>query len=216
MEQVTLKAEPRATGRHANRELRNAERVPAVVYGKTLKALPISVDRKSLGIALHTAGGRTIELEIPGQGPVHVLPREIQRHPFKHTVLHVDFQAISMTEKVRVEVPIITEGESPLLANPEMILVRNLDTVEIECLPGDIPEHLTADLSRLATVDDEILARDLRVPPGVKILTEEDHVVFSVAISRAGLMEEAVSAEAPAADEVEVVSKRKPKEEAER
>ncbi len=214
MEQVTLKAEPRATGRHANRELRNAERVPAVVYGKTLKALPISVDRKSLGIALHAAGGRTIELEIPGQGLVHVLPREIQRHPVKHTVLHVDFQAISMTEKVRVEVPVVTEGESPILANPEMILVRNLDTVEVECLPGDIPEHLTADLSRLATMDDEILVRDLITPPGVKVLTEGDHVVFSVAISRAGLMEEA-AAEAPAADEVEVVSKRKPKEEGE-
>lgn len=215
MEQVTLKAELRVTGRHANRELRNAERVPAVVYGKTLKALPISVDRKSLGMALHAASGRTIELEIPGQGLVHVLPREVQRHPVKHTVLHVDFQAISMTEKVRVEVPVVTAGESPALANPEMILVRNLDTVEVECLPADIPEHLTADLSKLVAVHDEILVRDLIVPAGVKVLTDGNHVAFSVAISRAGLVEEAEAAEAPAADEVEVVSKRKPKEEVE-
>lgn len=214
MEQVILKAEPRATGRHANRELRNAERVPAVVYGKTLQALPISVDRKSLGIALHAAGGRTIQLEMPGRAPIHVLPREIQRHPVRHAILHVDFQAISMTEKVHVQVPIVTEGEAPVLANPEMILVRNLDTVEVECLPGDIPEHLVADLSRLTTADDEILVKDLIVPPGVHVLTEANHIVFSITISRAGLVEEA-AAEAPAADEVEVVSKRKPKEEVE-
>ncbi|MGQ9491127.1 MAG: 50S ribosomal protein L25 [Anaerolineae bacterium] len=215
MEQVTLKAEPRATGRHANRELRNAERVPAVVYGKTLEALPISVDRKSLGIALHAAGGRTIQLEMPGQAPIHVLPREIQRHPVRHAILHVDFQAISMTEKVHVLVPVVTEGEAPVLANPEMILVRNLDTVEVECLPGDIPEHVVADLSRLTTADDEVLVKDLVVPPRVHVLTKANHVVFSVAISRAGLVEEAAAAEAPAADEVEVVSKRKPKEEVE-
>ncbi len=213
MEQVTLQAEPRATGRHANRELRNAERVPAIVYGKTMKSLPISVDRKALGMALHAAGNRTIALEVPGYGTIHVIPREIRRHPVKHTLLHVDFHAISMTEKVRVEVPVVTEGESPVLANPEMILVRNLDTVEIECLPGDIPEHLVADLSRLVKPDDEILVRDLAVPAGVKVLTEGDHVAFSVAISRAGLVEEAEAAEVPSADEVEVVSKRKPKEE---
>lgn len=213
MEQVTLKAEPRTTGRHANRELRTAERVPAVIYGKTMEAMPISVDRKALGIALHAASGRTIEMEMPGRPPLHVLAREIQRHTLKHNVLHVDFLAVSMTEKIHLSVPVITEGHGPILGMPDTVLVRNLDTVEIECLPGDIPEHLVADLSKLATMDDAILVQDLIVPAGVKVLTEGSHAIFSVSMSRAGLMEE--EAEAPTADEVEVVTKRKPKEEAE-
>lgn len=213
MEQVTLQAETRATGRHANRELRTAERVPAVIYGQHMEALPIAVDRKALGIALHAASGRTIELELPDQDRLHVLAREIQRHPLKHNVLHVDFLAVSMTEKIHLSVPIITEGHGPVLGMPDMVLVRNLDTVEIECLPGDIPEHLVADLSKLATPDDAILVQDLVMPAGVKVLTEGSHIVFSVAMSRAGLMEEEET-EAPTADEVEVVTKRKPKEEA--
>lgn len=216
MEQVTLKAEPRTTGRHSNRELRNDARVPAVIYGQKMEAMSVSVDRKALGIALHEAGGRTIEMEIPGQALLHVLTREIQRHPTKHNVLHVDFLAVSMTEKVRLDVTVVTQGHSPILGTPDMVLVRNLDTVEIECLPGDIPEHLVADLARLVTADDEILVKDLVVPDAVKVLTEGSHVAFSVTMSRAALVEEAEEeAEVATADEVEVVGKRKPKEEIE-
>lgn len=215
MEQVTLKAEPRATGRHSNRELRNAERVPAVIYGQKMEALAVSVDRKALGIALHAAGGRTIEMETPGQALLHVLVREIQRHPTRHNILHIDFMAVSMTEKVRLDVPVITQGESPALDASDMVLVRNIDTVEIECLPGDIPEHLVADLTRLATLDDEILVKDLVVPANVKVLTDGSQMAFSLAMTRAALVEEEAEGEAPAAAEVEVVSKRKPKEEGE-
>ncbi len=218
MEQTTLKAEPRTTGRHANRELRDAERVPGVIYGQKMEALSVSMDRKLLGIALHAAGGRIIELEIPDQAQLHVLAHEIQRHPVKHNILHVDFLAVSMTEKVRMDVAVVTAGRGPILESPDAVLVRNLDAVEIECLPGDIPEHLVADLTRLLTIDDEILVKDLAVPAGVKILTDGSHVVYSVTLSRAGLEEEEAAeetAEAPAADEVEVVTKRKPKEEGE-
>ncbi len=216
MEQVTLKAEPRATGRHANREIRDAARVPGVVYGQKMAALSVSVDRKALGIALHAAGGRIIELEMPNQATLHVLAREIQRHPVKHHVLHIDLMAVSMTEKIRMEVAVVPTGHGPILETPDAVLVRALDAVEIECLPGDIPEHLVADLSKLATLDDEVLVKDLAVPDGVKVLTDGSYVVYSVTLSRAGLEEEAAEgAETPSADEVEVVTKRKPKEEGE-
>lgn len=213
MEKVTLKAEPRITGRHSNRELRNAEQVPAVVYGQDMEALPVSVNRKALGIALHASGGRTIEMVVPNHAELFVLAREVQRHPIKHFVQHVDFFAVSMTEKVRLHVNVIHEGQAPILTNPDMVLVRVMDAVEIECLPGDIPEHMVADLSKLLTVDDEVLVQDLVVPTGVKVLTEGDHVVFSVTPSRAALEEEPAETEAPA--EVEVVTKRKLKDEAE-
>jgi len=213
MEKVTLQAEARKTGRHPIRELRNASRVPAVVYGQHVEARPISLDAKALGIALHTAGGGIIEMQMPDDAPLHVLVREVQRHPLKHNVLHVDFLAVSMTEKVRLHVPVVHEGRAPILANPDMVLVRNLDSVEVECLPGDIPEHLVADLSALVTLDDEALVKHLKVPAGVKVLTEGDHVVFAITISRAAAEEETTEAEAAPPAEVEVVTKRKPKEE---
>lgn len=215
MEKITLEAEPRGTGRHPVRELRNAQRVPAVVYGAHQTPEAISVDARALHGVLATVGTGLLSLQIGARPPQQVLVREVQRHPVKHHVLHVDFQAVSMTEKLRLDVPILAEGASPLVtANPDIVLVRNMDTVEIECLPQDIPSHLTADLSSLRSIHDEILVKDLATPPGVRIVTEPDHVVFSLTLSRAGAEEEA-AAEAPAADQVEVVAKGKAKEGAE-
>jgi large subunit ribosomal protein L25 len=208
MEKIVLNAELRGVGRHAVRELRREERVPAVVYGADVQAQAISVNAKELQKALHQVGTGLMTLQIAGQGPVQVLPREVQRHPVRHNFLHVDFQAVSMTEKLRVHVPIVHEGEAPAIkANGDLVLVRNLDTVEIECLPGDIPNHLVADLTKLKSQDDELFVRDLVVPAGVKVLTPADHLIFSLTMSRAGVLEEA-AAEAPSA-EVEVVAKGK-------
>lgn len=215
MEKVILQAESRNTGRHPIRELRNVSRVPAVVYGQGMNALPVSLDAKKLGLALRAAGNGLIEMEIPGQAKLNVLVRELQRHPVKHYVQHVDFLAVSMTQKVRMEVRVIHEGAAPILSDQDMVLVRNMDVIMIECLPGDIPEHLVADLTKLLTVDDEVLVKDIVAPAGVKILTEGDHVVFAVTASRAAVEEEEEVAETPKADEVEVVAKRKPKEEVE-
>ena len=215
MEKVVLQAEPRQTGRHSNRDIRNAAGVPGVVYGQHAEAQAISLNRKALGIALHKASGGVIEVELANQPTLNVLVREVQRHPTKHNILHIDFLAVSMTEKVKLHVPVVHQGQAPVMTNLDMVLVRGLDNVEIECLPGDIPEHLVADLSTLLTVDDEILVKELKVPAGVKVLTEGDHVVYAVTLSRAGVVEEAVEAETASPDEVEVVTKRKPKEEAE-
>jgi large subunit ribosomal protein L25 len=215
MEKVVLQAEPRQTGRHSNRDIRNAAGVPGVVYGQHAEAQAISLNRKLLGIALHKASGGVIEVELANQPTLNVLVREVQRHPTKHNILHIDFLAVSMTEKVKLNVPVVHEGQAPVMTNLDMVLVRGLDHVEVECLPGDIPEHLVADLSTLLTVDDEILVKELKVPAGVKVLTEGDHVVYAVTLSRAGAVEEAVEPETASPDEVEVVTKRKPKEEAE-
>jgi len=214
MEKILLQAEPRNTGRHALRELRNADRVPAVVYGPELSPQPVSVDRKALHSALVTVGTGLLSLRIGSQRPVEVLVREVQRHPVKHNALHVDFQAVSMTERIRLEVPIVIEGVAPVLKSADMVQVRNLDSVEIECLPADIPGHLVADISRLHKADDTVLVRDLIVPAGVKVLADPEQVVISVTMSRAAAIEEA-PAEEVAAGEVEVVTKRKPKEEEE-
>lgn len=208
MDKVILEADLRGVGRHPVRELRNDERVPAVVYGAGAQAQPIAVNAKALHKALQQAGTGLMELQIAGQRPIQVLAREVQRHPVRHNLLHVDFQAVSLTEKLRIHVPLVHEGEAPAMrVNGDLVLVRNLDVVEIECLPGDIPNHLVADLTKLKTADDELLVRDLVAPNGVRIVTPADHVVFSLAMSRAGALEE-TAGETPSA-EVEVVAKGK-------
>lgn len=216
MQKVVLKAEPRAPGRHMNRELRLSDRVPGVVYGRTIEAQPVSLDRRSLGQALHEAAGGVIEMQLPGRAKLHVLTREIQRDPIKHNIKHIDFYAVSMTQLVRVQVPVVPEGVAPVLEDSSMVLVRSTDSVEIECLPANIPEHLVADLSKLVSVEDSILVSDLALPPNTKLITDGDHVVFAITISRAGAIEEeteAIEEAETAASEVEVVTKRKPKEE---
>jgi large subunit ribosomal protein L25 len=216
MEKITLDAELRGVGRHPVRELRDGARVPAVIYGAGVEAKPISVNAKALQKALHQAGSGLLTLQVVGVSPVNVLAREVQRHPVKHNVLHVDFQAVSMTEKLRLHVPIIHEGDAPAMKlNGDLVLVRNLDTVEIECLPADIPNYLVANLSKLQTEDDEMLASDLVAPNGVKVLTAHDHVIFSLTLSRAGTLEEAEEGAAAAAEPEVVIKGKAAKEGAE-
>ena len=208
MEKIVLQAEPRGVGRHQIREIREANRVPAVVYGAKKEAQVVAVDAKALRKALHVAGTGLVSLQIGDQAPVQVLTREIQRDPVKRSLLHVDFHVVSMTEKLRLHIPIEQDGTAPVLSNPDMVLVRRMDTIEVECLPADIPAHLVADMSKLETVDDDLLVGDLRLPAGVRLMTDPTHIVFSVTISRAAAEEEAAEA-AVATEEVEVVAKGK-------
>jgi len=208
MEKIVLQAEPRGVGRHQIREIREANRVPAVVYGAKKEAQVVAVDAKALRKALHVAGTGLVSLQIGDQAPVQVLTREIQRDPVKRSLLHVDFHVVSMTEKLRLHIPIEQDGTAPVLSNPDMVLVRRMDTIEVECLPADIPAHLVADMSKLETVDDDLLVGDLRLPAGVRLMTDPTHIVFSVTMSRAAAEEEAAEA-AVVTEEVEVVAKGK-------
>jgi large subunit ribosomal protein L25 len=208
MEKIVLQAEPRGVGRHQLREMREANLVPAVVYGAMKEAQVVAVDSKELHKALRAAGTGLLSLQIGSQTPVQVLTREIQRDPVKRRFLHVDFQVVSMTERLRLHIPIEQEGTALVLSNPDLVLVRRMDAVEIECLPADIPAHLVADLSKLETLDDQLLVGDLKLPARVRLMTDPSHVVFSVTMSRAAVQEEAEAAEVTA-EEVEVVAKGK-------
>ncbi len=212
-DEVTLQAEPRKSGRHAVRELRLADKVPAVIYGRDVEAQNVAIDRRALHRALVQAGTSLISVQVGTAAPVQVLAREVQHDPVRHRPLHVDFLAVAMNESIRVEVPITLEGTAPALSRSGVVMVRQMDQVEVECLPRDIPQHLTANLSSLATEADSIYVRNLVVPPGVTIVTEPDHVVISLTLSRAEEAEEAAAA--PSGNEPEVVTKGKAKEEEE-
>jgi large subunit ribosomal protein L25 len=212
MEQIELKAERRAfTGRHVKR-LRAQGMVPAVLYGSHVEATPIQLEGKALQRALAKAGGNVlIALQIGNKKPVLTLAREIQRDPLRHHILHLDFYQVVMTEKITAEVPLVFVGETPAIKHGG-ILVHGLNTVQVQCLPADLPAAIEVDLSPLVEFHDMISVADLQVPPAVTILSEPGSVVARIEAPR--LVEEEVEvAAAPA--EPELVGKRKPEEEEE-
>jgi len=213
MENMILQAETRGTSRHQVRELRAAAQIPAVLYGRGTEAQSIAVDARALQKALSVAGSGLLSLKLGKKPVVQVLPREIQRDPVKRAIIHVDFVAVSLTEKMRLHVPIEQAGVAPISGDNDFVLVRVTDAVEIECLPTDIPGHITADISKLAGLDDEVRAGDLILPANVRLVTDPEHVIFAVTIARAAAVEEEAEPEeeieAVGADEVEVIAKGK-------
>ena len=214
MDKITLQAEPRPTaGRHALREIRAAAGVPAVVYGANVESQKVAINAKELHRALLAAGTGLIELHVGDGVPLQVLAREVQRDPIKRKALHVDFMAVSMTEKLRVEVPIVLEGVAPALSRPDVVMIREMDAIEVECLAVDIPRHLVANIAALKGIDDSIYVRDLVLPEGVRAMVDGGHVVVALTLSRAAVEEEVVATESTAA-EPEVLTKSKKEEEA--
>lgn len=210
MATITLNAQPRSTVGRSVKQLRRQGWIPAVVYGHDAPAVAIQVQEAAIEHTLRSAGfTRLIELAIAngsGSNKQMVIVREVQRHPIRRSLLHVDFYRVVMTEKLHLEVPVHLVGESPAVTEGAT-LVQNLNAIEIECLPADIPAAIPVDLSGLTLAAHSITVGDVAVPPRVQIITDPATVIVSVVAARAAEEEEAV-AEA-AAEEPEVVAKGK-------
>ncbi len=185
-----LNVEPRTmTGRHVKR-VRAAGFVPAVVYGQGEPAIPIQFREIDM-VRILRSGGLSQLIELKGlDQPVNVLVKEVQRHPIRRTLLHVDFYRVQMDVKIQTDVPVHTTGESEAIKGGA-VLIHHMDNITVECLPGNIPEALVADLSKLKTLNDVITVADLPVPEGVVVLAEPEAPVFSLTISRKLAAEEA-------------------------
>ncbi len=205
-------------GREVKR-LRRQGIVPGIVYGHGMESVPIQVKSIDLDKVIKKgAKTKLVDLHI-GEGKNRetkkVLMREVQRDPVKLSLVHVDFQAVSMTEKLRLKVPIRLVGEAPMVASNEAVLVQVLDEIEIECLPGNIPTHLEADVSPLDSLDKSITVADIRVPEGVELLADSKETIANLSLTSAAMAEAEEEAGAEAemeAGEVEVVGKGKAKE----
>jgi large subunit ribosomal protein L25 len=184
------------------------------MYGQGQEAVPLQFKELDLLRLLRTGGSaHLIELHGLGPNPVHVLLREVQRHPTRHTILHADFYRVRMDAPVRAEVPVHFVGESDAI-RAGAVLIHHLDRIEVECLPADIPEAFVVDLSRLVHVDDVIRVADLTVPPRVTLHHEADEIVVSLTVPRAVAIEE--EAAEPTTAEPEVIRKGKAEKEGEK
>jgi large subunit ribosomal protein L25 len=215
--QVKLKAEPRgATGRSAARKLKARGIVPAVIYGGKQKSQALQVLERDINAMLSHASGENIlvELEIAGEKASRTaLLQEVQHSPVRGDVVHVDFHAISMDEKIEASVPLEPSGVATGVKNFGGLLEQNLRTLTIECLPRDLPDKITVDVSAL-NIGDTIHVRDIKLPAGVVVKVQPDLTAFSVVAPVAEEEPVAPEAEAAAAAGPEVITAKKEEGEA--
>ncbi|RME86446.1 MAG: 50S ribosomal protein L25/general stress protein Ctc [Caldilineae bacterium] len=201
--ELVLNVEPRTQTGHQAHQVRAAGLVPGVVYGQGQEAQPLQFKEIDL-VRLLRAGGASQLIQLKGLGkkPMHVLLREVQRHPTRRTIMHVDFYRVQMDVAVRTEVPIHLVGESPAVKGGA-VLLHNLDRIEVECLPRAIPEAFEVDLSVLESIDDVIHVSDLPTIDGVTILNDPEETIVSLTIPRKLAEELEEEAEEAAAAEAE-------------
>ncbi len=195
MAEQKLTAEKRdASGKGVARKLRAAGRVPAVLYGHGMEAVPLSVDAKDLFHIMHTGAGANVLIDLLVDGKNHLaLPREVQQDHVRGRLLHVDFLAVRRDVKVAVDVRVEVVGESPGVKSGG-VLEHHLWDLHVECFPQDVPDSIPADVSELQ-VGDSLRVADLRIPAGVTVLTPGEETVLAVVIPQVRVVEEEVAAE---------------------
>lgn len=165
----------RETGKNAARRLRREGRVPAVVYGADVETTSLHVDALDLYHALHTEAGGNVIVQLEVDGEQHLtIPREVQRHPVRGDLLHVDFFALERERLVRVEVPIHLEGVDDV-SSPGVIS-QVLHQVPIRVRPLDIPPSFALDVSELM-IGEVLRVADIPLPPGAELDIEPDRTV---------------------------------------
>lgn len=194
MAEINLVAEaPRPLGSRAAGRLRASGRIPGVIYGHGIDPLPISVDGRSLRAALTTGAGLNALLALQVGSETHLtLAREIQRHPVRSTVVHVDFLVVRRDEIVSAEVPINLVGEARKVAQNDGLIEHQLTSLTVHATPANIPSHIEVDISNM-DIGDTIRVSDIALPTGVSTdLDPEEPVVIA---ARGGVDETAEAVE---------------------
>jgi len=214
MEKVVLRASKREVTGKQVKALRRSGMLPAVIYGRHVEPIAISLDAHTASLALAKLTSSSLVTIDVGGKQYPSLVREKQRNYVKGTLLHVDFLAVDLTEKIRANVRIELTGVSPAVKDLNAVLVNNLTTLEVECLPTDLPERFIVDISVLKQVGDGFRVSDLKVADNVRILTDPEEMIVVTTFAKAE-EEVAAVAEGAVVEEPEVIEKGKKEEEGE-
>ncbi|HET9092389.1 MAG TPA: 50S ribosomal protein L25 [Acidimicrobiales bacterium] len=210
MAEIQLVAEPgRAEGSRASRRLRHAGRIPAVVYGHGIDPISVSVDARELRAALNGEAGTRALLQLQIGSEHHLaVARQLQRHPVRHTVTHIDFQVVSRDEVIGAEVPITLVGDAVAVHRGDGTVAQDLMALAVKARPADLPPHIEVDVSGLE-IGSTIRVGDLNLPDGVETDVDPDQAIVVGQPPRVVIPEEAEAAGAeegaaePAAEEAE-------------
>ena len=213
-EKLELSAEARTVTGRKVRHLRATGIMPAVLYGKGVPSTNVSIGAKSFDHVFRKAGESTLVFVKVGSDEYPTLIKDVARDPQSGTAIHADFYAVSLTEKITARVPVVFVGESPAVKGEGGILVRNVNELEVQALPADLPHEISVDISALKAFGDQITLGDLKVPKAT-LPGDAGEIIATV---QAPISEEELAAElaAPTADvsAVEEIKKEVPAEEA--
>jgi large subunit ribosomal protein L25 len=204
MATIEFTAFPRATeGRAASRRMRRAGKAPGIVYGGAVTPQPIELDHNALIHALRNEVFHSSILTMKLDGTsTQVLLRDVQMHPFRNEVLHVDFQRIDPSRKIHMKVPLhfVNADQSPAVKAQGAIVSHVMTEIDIACLPKDLPEYIEVDLSGLDTAH-SLHVSGVKLPAGVSVVTHRtgDPVVATAVVPKAVVETEAAPAEGEAA-----------------
>lgn len=192
MEKVVFQATKRSVIGKQVRALRRQGKLPGVLYGHNMEPIPLQMDAHDAGLILPRLTASSLVTVMVDGKEYTALVREKQRDFIKNQYLHVDFQAVSLTEKIRTQVSIELTGVSPAVKNYNAVLVSGLDELEVECLPQDLPERIVVDISTLENVGDSIYVRDIVLSDKVKVWNDpEEMIVVAAAVEEEKITEEA-------------------------
>jgi len=211
MEKVVISATRRTvTGKKVG-ALRREGKLPGVIYGHHVEPIAILMDSREATRTLATlTGSSLVTINVDGK-EYATLVREKQHDYLKNALIHVDFLAVSLTEKIRADVTIDLTGVAPAVKDYNAIIVHNLSSLEVECLPQNLPQSFVVDLSSLAKIGDAVYVRDIPAPAKVEILTHADDIIVVATATKEEAEVEAVEGAA----EPEVIERGKKEEDVE-
>ncbi len=198
MSQTTLVASTgRETGSPASRRLRATDQIPGVLYGQGMTPVSVAVARRDLRVALSGPAGFNTVLQLQVDGKVYpAVIKDVQRHPVKRNVSHIDFLQVNMSEKITVSVPLHITGEAKAVLAEGGLVDPSVDNIEVECTPGNMPNEFSVDISAMVP-GDVIRLSSLVMPAGVVALGDPDMAIVSAIHGSQG------AASAPAAPAAE-------------
>ena len=175
----------RATGSASSRRLRSEDKIPGVLYGHGMAPISLAVARRDLRSALSGPAGVNTIIDLSVGGTTYpAIVKELQRHPVRRTVSHIDFQQISMTEEITVNVPIRLSGTAKAVVADGGLVDPAVDSIEVRTTPASLPNEIVIDITDM-TVNDVIHLREIALPAGVTALGDPDLVVVTVLTTRA-------------------------------
>lgn len=192
MEEYKLEAQKREILGKKVKALRREGKLPGVIYGSGIEPQPITLDSKEVRQTLKVIGANTLVTLKIGKQEHLALVRDIQREVIMQDLLHIDFQAVSLEEKITTTVPIAVEGDAPAVKEYNAVLTPGLVELQIEAKAKDLPDAVHADVSSLIEIGDNILVKDLKVPADVTVLDDPEELVYVAAAQTLMEIEEEV------------------------
>ncbi len=215
MKQTELLATTRETLGKKVRFLRRQGITPTHLFGHNVESVALQCDTAQLKrVMAQTGRTRLISLKVDeAKKPRNVVIREVQREPGTRELLHVDFYQVSMAEKIRVEVPIVSIGEAPALKSKENFLLQELNSLSVECLPGEIPNRVNIDLTSLTGVGQAIHVKDIMLDKEGTVLNNPEQLVVKISARRIEQLVEEEKEEVEAPVEAQLPEEKEPTKE---